>query len=98
MGIGTRRPRTNAQGAGRMTDEFLLLMDKLEQIERRLPKDDADEWLTVEDFERITKLNRQWFYKHWQDEMADFVVKPPDSTLLRISAKGLYRWMASREN
>ena len=78
--------------------EIEQVVERLERVAQKLQRATADkyvdEWLTPEEFERVTGLTKRWLYDHAHE--LDFVRKVDGSRLYRISRKGLYRWMATR--
>lgn len=70
------------------------LQTELKQVRAQLERADRDdEWLTAEEFETITHIPKRWLYDN-----ADALpfVRRVNRKLLRVSRKGLIRWMETR--
>jgi hypothetical protein len=70
------------------------LQTVLEQVRTQLARiDHDDEWLTPEEFEALTHISKRWLYDN-----ADALpfVRRVNRKLLRVSRKGLIRWMETR--
>ena len=73
--------------------EMAELTAALKRVEGKLDRPELDEWLTPEEYEELTHISTRWLYDN-----ADTLpfVRRVNRKVLRVSKKGLIRWMETR--
>jgi hypothetical protein len=77
-----------------LAEGMATLTEALKEVSTKLDaQPNYDEWLTPDEFKEITHISTRWLYDN-----ADSLpfVRRVNRKLLRVSKKGLQRWMETR--